>query len=63
MTEACEANKSFLQSAVDKKEYSRTLLVDDGSCRHRTVKVMAAGHLVETDHHVVTHLGPLLGLG
>ncbi|OAO94462.1 hypothetical protein AXX17_AT5G31040 [Arabidopsis thaliana] len=31
MTEACEANKSFLQSAVDKKEYSRTLLVDDGS--------------------------------
>ncbi|AEE77693.1 myosin heavy chain-like protein [Arabidopsis thaliana] len=31
MTKACEANKSFLQSAVDKKEYSRTLLVDDGS--------------------------------
>ncbi|OAO94720.1 hypothetical protein AXX17_AT5G29750 [Arabidopsis thaliana] len=31
IVEACETNKSFLQSAVDKKEYSRTLLVDNGS--------------------------------
>ena len=31
IVEACETNKTFLQSAVDKKEYSRTLLVDDGS--------------------------------
>ncbi|KAL9808861.1 hypothetical protein AtNW77_Chr00c002g0321301 [Arabidopsis thaliana] len=31
IVEACEVNKSFLQSTVDKKEYSRTLLVDDGS--------------------------------
>ncbi|KAL9812020.1 hypothetical protein AtNW77_Chr5g0116051 [Arabidopsis thaliana] len=41
MTEACEANKSFLQSAVDKKEYSRTLLVDDGSAEGAR---SAAGH-------------------
>ncbi|OAP04049.1 hypothetical protein AXX17_AT3G33750 [Arabidopsis thaliana] len=31
IVEACEANKSFLTSVIDKKEYSRTLLVDDGS--------------------------------
>ncbi|KAG7648628.1 hypothetical protein ISN45_At01g036630 [Arabidopsis thaliana x Arabidopsis arenosa] len=31
IVEACEVNKSFLQSTVDKKVYSRTLLVDDGS--------------------------------
>ncbi|KAL9293345.1 hypothetical protein AtEden1_Chr3g0192081 [Arabidopsis thaliana] len=31
LAEACEANKLFLSSAIDKKEYSRTLLVDDGS--------------------------------
>ncbi|KAL9293573.1 hypothetical protein AtEden1_Chr3g0196281 [Arabidopsis thaliana] len=31
IVEACEVNKSFFQSIVDKKEYSRTLLVDDGS--------------------------------
>jgi len=31
IVEACETNKTFLQSAVDKKEYSKTLLVDDGS--------------------------------
>jgi len=30
IVEACEVNKSFFQSTVDKKEYSRTLLVDDG---------------------------------
>ncbi|KAL9811914.1 hypothetical protein AtNW77_Chr5g0114621 [Arabidopsis thaliana] len=29
--EACEANKTFLMSTIDKKEYSRTLLVDDSS--------------------------------
>ncbi|VYS52218.1 unnamed protein product [Arabidopsis thaliana] len=31
MAKACKANKSFLTSVIDKKEYSRTLLVDDGS--------------------------------
>ncbi|VYS68259.1 unnamed protein product [Arabidopsis thaliana] len=31
MAEACEANKTFLTPVIDKKEYSRTLLVDDGS--------------------------------
>ncbi|OAP06578.1 hypothetical protein AXX17_AT3G36270 [Arabidopsis thaliana] len=31
IVEACEVNKSFFQSTVDKKEYSRTLLVDDGN--------------------------------
>ncbi|AED93904.1 hypothetical protein AT5G33806 [Arabidopsis thaliana] len=31
MVEACEANKSFLMSTIDKKEYSWTLLVDNGS--------------------------------
>ena len=31
IVEACEVNKSFLQFTVDKKEYRRTLLVDDGS--------------------------------
>ncbi|KAL9816594.1 hypothetical protein AtNW77_Chr4g0279661 [Arabidopsis thaliana] len=31
IVEACEVNISFLQSTVDKKEYSRTLLVDDRS--------------------------------
>ncbi|KAL9808865.1 hypothetical protein AtNW77_Chr00c002g0321341 [Arabidopsis thaliana] len=31
IVEACEVNNSFLQSTVDKKEYSRTLLVDDES--------------------------------
>ncbi|CAA0405478.1 unnamed protein product [Arabidopsis thaliana] len=31
IVEACEANKSFLMSTIDKKEYSRTLLVDNGS--------------------------------
>ncbi|KAG7529931.1 hypothetical protein ISN44_Un113g000010, partial [Arabidopsis suecica] len=31
MVEACEANKSFLMSSIYEKEYSRTLLVDDGS--------------------------------
>ncbi|KAG7579930.1 hypothetical protein ISN45_Aa03g040300 [Arabidopsis thaliana x Arabidopsis arenosa] len=31
MTEACEENKVFLATVIDKKDYSRTLLVDDGS--------------------------------
>ncbi|KAG7533304.1 hypothetical protein ISN45_Aa08g009420 [Arabidopsis thaliana x Arabidopsis arenosa] len=31
MTKACEENKAFLATAIDKKDYSRTLLVDDGS--------------------------------
>ena len=31
MVEGCEANKSFLMSSIYEKEYSRTLLVDDGS--------------------------------
>ena len=30
---------------------------------HLTMKVMVAGHLVETDHLVVTHLGLRLGIG
>ncbi|KAL9812569.1 hypothetical protein AtNW77_Chr5g0121801 [Arabidopsis thaliana] len=33
MAEACEVNKAFLASAIDKKEYSKTLLVDDGSAK------------------------------
>ena len=47
MTEACEANKSFLQSAVDEKEYSRTLLVDDGSAEG----ARSAGAFRPTPHH------------
>ncbi|VYS68269.1 unnamed protein product [Arabidopsis thaliana] len=31
MVEACEANKSFLMSTIEKREYSWTLLVDNGS--------------------------------
>ncbi|XP_020874121.1 uncharacterized protein LOC110226526, partial [Arabidopsis lyrata subsp. lyrata] len=31
ITEACEENKEFLATTIDKKDYSRTLLVDDGS--------------------------------
>ncbi|KAG7588596.1 hypothetical protein ISN44_As07g009240 [Arabidopsis suecica] len=31
ITEACEENKEFLATAIDKKDYSRTLLVNDGS--------------------------------
>ncbi|XP_020890765.1 uncharacterized protein LOC110230886 [Arabidopsis lyrata subsp. lyrata] len=31
ITKACEENKAFLATAIDKKDYSRTLLVDDGS--------------------------------
>jgi len=33
MVEACEENKEFLANAVDKKDYSQTLLVDDGSTK------------------------------
>jgi len=40
-------NKSFLQSTVDKKEYSRTLLVDDGSAEG----VRSAGAYRPTPHH------------
>ncbi|XP_020884709.1 meiosis-specific protein ASY2-like [Arabidopsis lyrata subsp. lyrata] len=31
MAEACDENKAFLATAIDKKDYSKTLLVDDGS--------------------------------
>ncbi|CAL9238816.1 unnamed protein product, partial [Arabidopsis halleri] len=31
IAEACDENKAFLAAAVDKKDYSRTLLVDDNS--------------------------------
>ncbi|XP_020887934.1 uncharacterized protein LOC110230203 [Arabidopsis lyrata subsp. lyrata] len=31
MAEACDKNKAFLTTAIDKKDYSKTLLVDDGS--------------------------------
>ncbi|CAH8264131.1 unnamed protein product [Arabidopsis lyrata] len=31
MAEACEEKKKFLATSIDKKDYSRTLLVDDGS--------------------------------
>ncbi|KAG7548003.1 hypothetical protein ISN44_As12g032110 [Arabidopsis suecica] len=31
IAEACDENKAFLATAVDKKDYSRTLLVDDGT--------------------------------
>ncbi|KAG7559350.1 hypothetical protein ISN45_Aa05g009470 [Arabidopsis thaliana x Arabidopsis arenosa] len=31
ITEACDENKTLLAAAVDKKDYSRTLLVDDGT--------------------------------
>ncbi|KAG7559676.1 hypothetical protein ISN45_Aa05g012640 [Arabidopsis thaliana x Arabidopsis arenosa] len=31
IAEACEENKAFLAAAIDKKDYSRTLLVDDNS--------------------------------
>ncbi|VYS52246.1 unnamed protein product [Arabidopsis thaliana] len=31
MVEACEVNKAFLATTIDKKEYSRTLLLDNGS--------------------------------
>ncbi|CAH8256778.1 unnamed protein product [Arabidopsis lyrata] len=31
MAEACEEKKKFLATSIDRKDYSRTLLVDDGS--------------------------------
>ncbi|XP_020867339.1 meiosis-specific protein ASY2-like [Arabidopsis lyrata subsp. lyrata] len=31
IAEACDENKAFLAAAIDKKDYSRTLLVDDNS--------------------------------
>ncbi|KAG7564371.1 hypothetical protein ISN44_As10g011370 [Arabidopsis suecica] len=31
ITEACKENKEFLATAIDKKDYSRTLLVNDGT--------------------------------
>ncbi|XP_020880630.1 LOW QUALITY PROTEIN: uncharacterized protein LOC110228239 [Arabidopsis lyrata subsp. lyrata] len=31
IVEACDENKAFLATAIDKKDYSRTLLVDDNS--------------------------------
>ncbi|XP_020884445.1 uncharacterized protein LOC110229206 [Arabidopsis lyrata subsp. lyrata] len=31
MAEACDEKKAFLATAIDKKDYSKTLLVDDGS--------------------------------
>ncbi|KAG7595217.1 hypothetical protein ISN45_Aa01g039260 [Arabidopsis thaliana x Arabidopsis arenosa] len=31
IAEACDENKAFLAAAIDKKDYSRTLLIDDGS--------------------------------
>jgi len=31
MAKACEVKKAVLATFIDKKEYSRTLLVDDGS--------------------------------
>ncbi|XP_020877151.1 meiosis-specific protein ASY2-like [Arabidopsis lyrata subsp. lyrata] len=31
MAEVCDENKAFLATAIDKKDYSKTLLVDDGS--------------------------------
>ncbi|VYS52368.1 unnamed protein product [Arabidopsis thaliana] len=47
IVEACEVNKSFLQSTVDKKEYSRTLFVDDGSAEG----VKSAGAYRPAPHH------------
>ncbi|CAA0270571.1 unnamed protein product [Arabidopsis thaliana] len=46
IVEACEVNKSFLQSIVDKKVYSRTLLVDDGSAE----RARSAGAYRPTPH-------------
>ncbi|XP_020866400.1 meiosis-specific protein ASY2-like [Arabidopsis lyrata subsp. lyrata] len=33
IAEACEGKKKFLATSIDKKDYSRTLLVDDGSTK------------------------------
>ena len=46
MAEACEANKLFLTSVIDKKEYSRTQLGDDGSAEG----ARSAGAFILTPH-------------